>query len=401
MKGVRYVSFAEHSGYGLSAQAYMKVLLDAGVPVQWLPLVAAPGGYAPWNEVDGGERWLASLAPEESPGGPFGPQVRQRIGSEVDYDTVVLHCVPEYWPLYAEAGKHNLGYTVWETDGLPPHWIPLLNGVDQVLVPCRFNKPLFERCGVERPVDVVPHALPADPAPVTPDRAARFRALHAIPEAHFVFYATDVWSPRKAPWKTLHALLRAFTADDEVSFVFKTSARGPRSGAEVDDLPTERLVQEILAHYPNPPHVVVIRDSLSDEDVETLHGVGDCYVSLTHAEGWGLGAFQAAAAGRPVVMTGWGGQLDYLGAEWPYLVDFEMTPVIHAQGRGSYLPTQRWASASIEHAIDLLRAVRRSPERARAEARTLAERIRLAFNERVVGARLLEVLHQRGARRTP
>jgi hypothetical protein len=105
-----------------------------------------------------------------------------------------------------------------------------------------------------------------------------------------------------------------------------------------------------------------------------------------------LGPFRAAAAGTPVIITGWGGHLDYLGADWPYLIDFELTPVMDALGRGSYLPTQRWASPRIEHAVELIREVHRDRDRARARAGELGRRIRAEFSEQVIGQRLVAVL---------
>jgi hypothetical protein len=94
-----------------------------------------------------------------------------------------------------------------------------------------------------------------------------------------------------------------------------------------------------------------------------------------------------------VVITGWGGHLDYLGADWPYLIDFELTPVIDALGRQSYLPTQRWAAPRMDHAVELIREVYRDQNRARDRGRALGHRIRRDFAERVVGQRLVELLN--------
>ena len=40
--------------------------------------------------------------------------------------------------------------------------------------------------------------------------------------------------------------------------------------------------------------------------------------------GGGWGAFEAARLGKPVIMTGYGGQLDYLDAELSHLVDYTL-----------------------------------------------------------------------------
>lgn len=61
--------------------------------------------------------------------------------------------------------------------------------------------------------------------------------------------------------------------------------------------------------------MVFVPDELSDEDMGPLHLAGDAFISLTRGEGFGVGAFEAAAAGKPVIMTGWGGRLDFLPTE--------------------------------------------------------------------------------------
>ena len=66
--------------------------------------------------------------------------------------------------------------------------------------------------------------------------------------------------------------------------------------------------------------------------------------------------FDLIALGKPVIITGWGGQTDYLGVDYPGLVRYEMTPVTGWLPHASYRPTQRWASADARHAGQLMRA---------------------------------------------
>jgi len=392
MKGVRYISLAENSGYGVAAQGYLRSLLNAWVSVEWFPLVATPQGYLPWNSVEGAAAWIAGLADARSTDGFFGEAVQRTLDRNVDHDTIILHCTPEHWPRYMDPGKRNIGYTVWETDAPPPHWKALMDSVDQILVPSRFNRVMFQNSGIERPIDVVPHIVRPEAAAPSADLVGGFRDEHGIHAEHFIFYTIEAWTPRKAPWKTIHAFLQAFDADDPVSLVVKTNRTGPRSSAAADNSPTETLVEELISHYERPPNVVLINREMTAVEIELLHHIGDCYLSLTHSEGWGLSVFDAAASGNPVVVTGWGGHLDYLGDRWPFLIDFEMTPVMDAQGRGSYLPTQNWAAPSIDDAVRLIHEVYRNPERARRRGAAAAESIGAEFGEDAVGKRLLDVL---------
>ena len=122
-------------------------------------------------------------------------------------------------------------------------------------------------------------------------------------------------------------------------------------------------------------------------------------MSLCRAEGWGLGAFDAAAHGNPVVMTGFGGQLDYLG-DSPYLVGFELVSVDDPSGFPSYAPEQRWADPDIEHGAELLREVFTERDRAGAVADGLAGVVRDRYRPAAVAAQFRSAVeqHRFGAR---
>ena len=124
-----------------------------------------------------------------------------------------------------------------------------------------------------------------------------------------------------------------------------------------------------------------------------LHQRGDCFVSLTKGEGWGLGAFDAAGHGNCVIMTGFGGQLDYLDNENAYLVDYRLTPARDDFARSSFMPDQNWAEADIQHAARLMKYVYSHQEEARAKAARLQRRILQDFSEQAVVPRFLEVLN--------
>lgn len=49
-----------------------------------------------------------------------------------------------------------------------------------------------------------------------------------------------------------------------------------------------------------------------DEAIEYLHSIGHCFVTLTRAEGHGLGACHAALRGKHVIVSEYGGQTGYL-----------------------------------------------------------------------------------------
>jgi glycosyltransferase involved in cell wall biosynthesis len=348
--GIRYVAYGDVSGYALAALGYIRALHNAGVPV-W-PFFSAPRPSPLQSE-------------ERPPDLPLGralegdanfadlPALMHATAKAIPYDTVLAHTHPEYWPRLAESGRRLAGYSVWETDALPETWPSLLNRADCILVPSQFNAELYARCGVKQPVHVVPHIRRNAWSESAARDGRALRQRLGIPENNFLFYTIAVWNPRKAVGELISLFARQFGVDDGISLLVKTSSTSIDAAAGSREL-AERIVAEAgRASGRRPGKVVVLAaDNMSGLAIDAIHAAGDAYVSLTHGEAWGLGAFDAATLGKPVIVTGWGGQLDYLGRDYPGLVRYEMTPV---EPHALYRPGQRWAAADEGHAAQLMR----------------------------------------------
>lgn len=359
--GIKYISYPNHSGYGLSALAYVRALHSAGVPVWWAPLVYRGNRPAIWQPGDPLDE--LDLAREASHDASLQDVVAltQVLGPK-SYDTVIFQTVPEHWPLLMEEGKRNIGYTVWETDRLPDHWPPLLNLPERVLVPCAMNLDLFIASGLSRPVRVVPHMRRHAWNYVTPSDIAGLRGHLDIPEGDFVFYTIGTWDPRKAISDLVTVFAHEFSGDDPVTLVIKTSTGMHMQSVErLAGLDIRGFVQTLaervqeLSGRRSPRIVVVPADGIAGRAIDTLHALGDCFISLTHGEGWGMGAFDAACQGKPVLITGYGGQVDYLGADYPGLIPYGMETVSGWMPGASFQPPQRWAHADLVAAGRMMR----------------------------------------------
>lgn len=381
--GIRYYSLLERSGYGNAAMDYIRLLARNGVPLQWCPLADMGKGYQVVNSLD---KLDERLVPDD-----LDPLLRSLVGNGIDCSVQLLHTIPELWPGLLDERFVNIGYTVWETDRLPRRWPPLLEHMDAILVPCEFNRQVFSRSS-SVPVHVIPHLHRDDPQPAGDAETHDWRARYRIPDAHRIFYTISTWSPRKVPWDTLHAFLLAFDVDDPVTLVIKTDPAGPRHARDDGLSRTSDMVADIVSNYADAAKVVLIDEKIPQRDIELLHLNGDCYVSLARGEGWGIGAYDAATQGVPVVMTGWGGQLDFLDQELSSLVDYHLEPVVDRRGYPSYSPEQNWARADISDAIRRLRYVYKQPERARDNARRQRENIKQRFAAEKISAKLLDAI---------
>jgi len=386
--GIKYLAFGDATGYGFTALAYVRALHRAGIPV-WPLFVGKRDkqGSLPIGRVIADDPSFADV-----------PALMQATAQPTVYDTVIAHMVPDLWRRVEESGKRLVGYTVWETDALPEHWPDILNRAERILVPCRANADLFAHSGVTTPVHVVPHIRRNALSPSAAEDGVALRQRMRIPADHFVFYTIAVWSPRKAVAELIEVFARAFSADDRVTLLVKTSAKvthattagEPR--ARTQEL-AARILEEARKTGRQTANVVVIAENdISGGAINAIHAAGDAYVSLTHGEGWALGAFDAATLGKPVVITGWGGQLDYLGKDYPGLVGYEMTPVAGWHPLPGYRPTQRWATADNRHAAELMRAVVGRDNAVLKAAASVREEIAKRYEESVVARQFIAAL---------
>lgn len=393
--GLRYYSFVEPSGYGLAAIAYVRALVNAGVPVHWVPIVHDGAGIRPLAT---GDVLPLSLRSTEDASLADLPALLAATSAAIACDTIVAHTVPEHWPALFERGRRNVGCTVWETDRIPSHWRTLLDRADRVLVPCAMNRDAFVAGGVRAPVRVVPHVRRHAWNAFAPAEIAAARRRLGIEGARFVFVSINAWDPRKALPAQLDAFVRAFRDEDRVALVLKTGATGfgppPHYAEEPALAMAQRAVDAATDELDrDAPPICVLPLELDGRGVDLLHELSDAYVTLAHGEGWGLGMFDAAARGTPVLATGWGGHLDFLGADWPGAIPYRMTRVpVWPPPRPSYWPSQRWATPDRDAAVAAMRALVGDPGPARAAAAAIAERVANRYAEPVVARAFIDAI---------
>jgi glycosyltransferase involved in cell wall biosynthesis len=395
--GIKYISDGAASGYGLAGFAYIRALHNASVPV-W-PFFFGPR-LSPGSPGKGRAILPLGRAAEDDANLADLPALMRATARPIAYDTIVVHSIPELWRRFTEAGTRLIGYTVWETDALPEHWPGLLNAAEAILVPSRFNAKLFARGGVTRPVHVVPHIRRHAWSESARDDGVALRLRMGIPADHFVFYTISVWDPRKAVGELIDAFAREFRAEERVTLLVKTSAavdhaavEGQPGATSVQELTSRIVAQATSETGHRAPNVLCIAaDDLTGRALDAVHATGDAYISLTHGEGWGLGAFDAATLGKPLIITGWGGQLDYLGDDYPGLVRYEMIPVKGWLPHARYRATRRWASADRRHAAQLMRAAVARDSVLLEAAASVREVIATRFAESVVAQQFLAAI---------
>ncbi|MGH9028850.1 MAG: glycosyltransferase family 4 protein [Acidimicrobiales bacterium] len=375
---IRYVSHGFPSGYGEAARRLVRALTGMGIALEWVPIRFDP------------ERPLLSRGCASQ-----FPDLEPLRGSGAKPDVVVVHTVPEMLPYMARVqptGVPLVSHTVWEAPELQTHWPGILNSCDAVIVPTAWNARAFRSAGVMSPTVVVPHVASTEED--DPGSGEWLGPALLGSGSSFVVHSIASWTARKAPWLTVEAYARAFGPEDDTLLVLRTDAlvhhelpvpEGPESRRCL----TSWSVAQILHRHAPTGRVHLVHEVRSNAELGALHRRSDCWFALPRAEGWCLGAFDAAVAGTPVVTTACGGQLSYLDAS-----ESELVP--GTPGTAPGLDGVTWVQPDLGSAVEALRRVKQDPRAARERAAPQRERLRRTYAPEVVGRRLLEALEEAG-----
>lgn len=376
MRALTYISYLDDTGYGIAGKTFLKALLSARYAIHWRPMDRSKGPYSLVHtpKVRSGYAELDAL-----------------YRNPVDAGLVVVHAVPPLWhPHIQEARKSGqvvVGYTVWETDKLPRQWVECINEADAVLVPSQWNKSVFEASGVRIPIGVLPHCaqFKGEAAHAPPGFPAR------IPSDAYVFLCVSEWNARKIPYKTIEAFYEAFPGRQDVCLVVKTSAldytrytRTWRNGFRRRPQRTAASAQGLLKGKPPHPSVLVLPQHLPHVAMQYLYTRCDAYLSIVRSEGWGMGAYEAAWYGRPVVATAWGGQLDFLPPTHSCHIGYNLIPVAPQEAWPEYEADQRWAEPHAGQMVDAMRSLADHRSASAQMGARLREATRLHFSDAAV-----------------
>lgn len=315
------------------------------------------------------------------------------------YDTNLLCLQPDRLDRFAAsvdpaffADRATIGLWFWESSVLPEEYRSSLRLLDRVWVTSEFVRDVIV-AATAADVRVVPIPLADHPVEQLP------RAALGLPDHGFLFLTMlDLISGRrKNPHAVIQAFRRAFEPGSGARLVIKTingQDRKRRRLAELESAVADRDDISVLDGYVAAPE----RDALI--------AACDCFVSLHRAEGLGLPLLEAMRLGKPVIATGFSGNLDYMDHESSYLVPSRLVPV--PEGDWVYAPEAMWAEPSIDAAASLMRRVFEEPDEARAigelarrkvVARFSLERAAAAISSELESARSDRRSHHRARRR--
>ena len=178
---------------------------------------------------------------------------------------------------------------------------------------------------------------------------------------------------RKNPMGVIEAFRTAFAPGSGASLVIKCINRESKPD-EYD-----RLRLAARGH----PDVHIIDRYVSAQEKDAMLAASDCYVSLHRSEGFGLTPAEAMYLGKPVIATGYSGNLEYMTPRTATSWTTVLKPI--GSRNFPYPADGEWANPDTDHAARLMREVVEDPLAAARRGRQAAADMRAGYSPGVAG----------------
>lgn len=343
IKGIYYIGQYGTSGYATAAKGYLYHYFVNDLPITWDPLYF---DNSKLSDTD-----------------PYDVVVKSLINRQLpDYDMVIMHSTPDLWPKFWNEKSNILknkivnGYCTWETNRLPKDWVKCINGyVNEVWCPSTYNKSVFEDSGITKPIRVVPHIflpqqlISKDNIIINDTKTGNIIKS----DGTFTFYSIGEFNARKGIDDLIKCFCQAFDNTSNVRLILKVHYKNYTPD---NKRKCEEMIYDISSAYPKHAPIICLTDRMTSKEILALHSIGDCYVSLTRSEGFGLTIFDAFNYGKKVIATGYSGHIDFLGLNYPGLVKYKLKNVSGMREfSANYSEDQIWAYPELDHVIELMK----------------------------------------------
>ena len=325
------------------------------------PPAPAPAAGPPWgvNVAGSSAQSSASVRPPQLPcrdghrphpripvegRTPSWPGSRRdpRPCAEAPYAVNVVCVNADYWrPVRPSgpsffAGRHTVGYWWWEVARVPDHFLRSFDLVDEVWCGSRFVADAFAAVSPKPVVRSGPGR-----------RAATAPTARAGPKGFLFLFLFDFDSAleRKNPLGLIEAFAKRVPA-----------GRRRRAAHQVHQRRAPSREGAAAARRGAAlPHVHMVDHYLTAGERDALLAAPTATCRCTAPRASGLTLAESMFLGKPVVATGWSGNLDFMTPENGYLVDYDLVPV--GPEGAPYPADGKWAQPDLEHAARLMREV--------------------------------------------
>lgn len=278
---------------------------------------------------------------------------------------------------------YNIIYPAWELSRYPKEWAVQLDRFDEIWAPSLFIKESIETV-CNKPVIHMPLACEIV---LSSFLSRRYFGIPETDYAFLFFFDVRSYSTRKNP----HAVIESFRRLLKVRPYAKTRLILKINGAEMKpDL--MRKLHEDLMDIAN--QVTILQQLMTDNEAKNLVRCCDCFLSLHRSEGFGRGISEAMVLGKPVIATGYSGNMEFMNPDVSFPVAYNLIPL--KEGEYPHWENQVWADAKIEDAVHYMLKLIDNPEFGRIVGKKAAQHMKKHFSYSAIGLNYRERLEKVG-----
>jgi glycosyltransferase involved in cell wall biosynthesis len=245
----------------------------------------------------------------------------------------------EYFDLIANAKIVNYDsyvYWAWELEDFPQYLVENKLKAERVLSVSEFSSKSISKT-IDRKVETI-HI------PMNLKRTNNHRN-----QKYFLFifdYLSDF--QRKNPLAVIEAYVKAFPKrKTNLKLVIKTSNHQLRISQH------EKLIRACQDRN----DIVIVTRKMTTSEINSLIESCQGYVSLHRAEGFGIPLAMAMMLEKPVIATGYSGNLDFMSETNSFLVDYSMISTKNATELIYQNLQSRWADPDVEAAARFMQII--------------------------------------------
>jgi glycosyltransferase involved in cell wall biosynthesis len=255
-----------------------------------------------------------------------------------DADIVVLHREPyDFGALYSKvpslAHKYVIGCCVWEASELPDAYKRSISLVQEIWTCSKYCVDIFQPYNSK--VVCMPYAVERDKTCSDQDRSFVRAATGHEPGCVYFLAVTKLDDKRK----NVNALIH----------IFRHCKRA---------MPKARLIIKAVGGdvllKGRDPQIIYLCEEMSNSQINALYEMADVYVSVHHSEAWGLTISDAMIFRKPVLATGYSGNLEFMTPENSFLLDFTESYIRPRDCFGLFHTGMKWAYPRLEDIAEKL-----------------------------------------------
>jgi len=346
------------SGYGDHCRDLMKSLRKMDrydikiIPLRW--------GNTPQNQVDGESE--------------FGRWMLERVITAVEQKPdvfVQVSVANEFEP----KGGYNIGVTAGvETTICPKDFIDGCNKMDLIIVPSQFTKQnlggtvyqsknqetgeIVDEIKITKPIEVLFEGVDTEIF----SKGSGKDVLENVKE-DFNFLIVGHWlkgdlgQDRKdigMAIKTFATVFQYLPKDKRPGLIIKTSHAG---FSVIDREGTREKIEGVLKSFGDKcPSVYLIHGDMEESDMSNLyhHPKVKAMISFAKGEGYGRPMAEFTLTGKPIIASGWSGQLDFLPQEHSVLLEGSLTAVHESAADQFCMKEAQWFTVNYSSAANKL-----------------------------------------------